>query len=300
MYRHKPRLTVLEPKIEALPDVRPSGRQCLHRLSVLFKSVGNRVEYNRVLTYALKLHREGGDDCQAALALRSLSDVCRGTCLCKEGIQLVKEALEIYKKLGDTVGQAECSNDLAWLLCDDGQLDAAEEAASHAIDLLPEKHEQILGCLSHRVLGRIYRSKGKIEKAIHHFETALRIATSLNAHHEVFWIHFSLAQLLRGQGRFDDAHAHIEQGKSFAIDHTYYLARAMQLQAKFRHEEGRLKEAKSGALHVVDVFEKLGATKYVEDTRDLLQQIEKAKKKGEPPEIALLSTHIDFPFSSRE
>jgi len=56
----------------------------------------------------------------------------------KEGIQLGKEALEVFDRLGDAAAQAKCLKDLAWLLYSDKQLDAAVEAASCMIDLIPE------------------------------------------------------------------------------------------------------------------------------------------------------------------
>ena len=96
----------------------------------------------------------------------------------EEGIQHAKEALDAYQRLDDTVGQADCLGTLARLLYDDEQYNAAEEAASHAIELLPEKGEEFLACQSHRILGDIHHSKGEGEKAAHHFGEALRIASS--------------------------------------------------------------------------------------------------------------------------
>ena len=79
--------------------------------------------------------------------------------LLKEGIQLAKEALEISERLSHTAGQAQSWIQLAWLLWRDNQLDVAEQAASRAVGLLPEKGDQFQVCGSHRVLDKIYRSK---------------------------------------------------------------------------------------------------------------------------------------------
>ena len=307
---HKPRLVILGPKIEALPDDHPSKARCLNELSRLLNSVGNLVESKRLFTHALKLWRECGDDYQVAYILSELSDTNRLMGLYEEGIQRAKEASEIFEQLGNTAKQAECLIYLAYLLHDDKQLDAAEEAASHAIDLLPEKGEQFLVCKGHRVLGNIYRSKGDTEKAIHHFEVALKVASSLKMVHQLFWAHYALAQLFFGKRRFDDAHAHIERAKSHAINDAYILGRAIQLQAILWYYQRMLSKAKIEALHAADIYEKLGATQDLDKCRELLRWIDEEMKSsavsdesgvnGEPLEMLPLPACIDVPFQGRE
>ena len=274
LYWRKPRLVVLGPKIEALPDDHPSKAQCLQALSWLFETVGNDVERKHLLTHALELWRERGDDHWVARALGDLSDANRLLDLPEEGIQQAKEASEIFERLGDTVGQARCLVDLAQLLLGDKQLDAAEEAPFHAIDLLSERDEQFSVCQCHRVLGDVYCSKGEAKKAVNHFEVALGIASSFNWHDELFWIHHSLAELFSDQGMFNDAHAHIERAKSHAVDNTYYLGRAMHLQANVWYQQDRLEQAKSEGLRAAGVFEKLGAAQDLMRCRELLQWID--------------------------
>ena len=208
IYWHKPRLVVLGPKIEALPDDHPFKLKCLYHLSRLFWRSGNQEERKRLVTHALQLSRERGDDHQLTQILMELSDVYLEMCLYGEGKRRVKEALAISERLGDAAKQAECWIILTQLLYYDDQLDAAEEAAFRAIDLLPEQGEQFLASHIHYVLGGIYRSKGDKEKAIHHLEVALGIAYSFNWRDTLSLTHSSLLLLLMGQGRFDDAEAH--------------------------------------------------------------------------------------------
>jgi len=299
LYWHKPRLTTLGPRIMDLPDDHPHKPSCLVRLSRLFGEIGNHTEHKRVLTHALDLWRERGNDHQVGQALRDLTDANRLLGLYKEGVQCAEEALKIYEQLGNTAQQAHCLKELAWVLYDDGQFAAAEEAASRAIDLSPEEggESQVSDC--HHALGSIYQSKGEIERAIHHYETALKIASSFGWDDRQFLVHCSLGRLFSDQHRFDDANGHIGYAKSHTVNSAYYLAIAMDLQAQVWYEQDRFDEAKSEALCAADGFEKLGATERAEVTRKLLQRIEAAADKGKPLEMALLLTRTDFPFSAQ-
>ena len=278
LYWHKPRLVMLGPRIEALPDNHPSKAQCLQDLSWLFNALGNQVERKRILTHTLELWRERGDDYQVALTLGYLSDANREMGLCEEGIQQAKEASGTFERLGNTASQARCLIDLALLLHDGKQFDAGEEAASRAINLLPERGEQFLVCQGHHALGYIYSSKDDTEKAIHHFEEALGIASSLGVVNPLFWIHFDLAELFSRKNRFHDAHTHVEQAKSHAVNNPYNFACGSLLQARFLYRQHMLEEARSEASLVLGVFEKLGATNDAERARKLLGRIDRSAR----------------------
>ena len=271
---HKPRPTVLKAKIEGLSDDHHFKPECLFELSRLFSSIGNHMESRRLLSHALRLEREGGNDGQVAQILRDLSESSRRMGLPREGIRLAKEALEIYERLGDTMGQEWCLITLASLLSDDKQFDAAEETASRAIGLIPEKGNPVLVCESHRVLGGIYQSKGEIRKAIHHFEMAFEIASSFNWPDDLFIIHRSLAWLSVLERRFDDAQAHTELAKPHAINNAYNMGCVMELQAVVLCVQHRLKEARYEALGAAAVFGGLGAVGDLERCRGLLRWME--------------------------
>jgi len=274
LFWHKVRLTVLKAKIEGLSDDHHSKLDCLFQLSQLFTSVGNHAKCKELLSRALELGRERGDDGQVARMLGNLSDANRLMGLYEEGIPLAIEALEICERLGDTMEQAWCLITLASLLRDDTQLDAAEEAASRAISLIPETGNQFLVCQSHRVLGKIHQSKGEIMKAIHHFEMALEIAFPFNWHDHLFWIHHSLGSLCILQGRNDDGNSHAEHAKSHGINNAYNLGAARRLQATVWHMQYRLEEAKSEVLGAADIFEKLGSVEELEHCRRVLREVE--------------------------
>ena len=220
--------------------------------------------------------------------------------LYKEGIQQVEEALEIYKRRNSISGQTGCLQRLAELLYGDKQLDAAEEATSQAIDLSDGGNRHTV-CKCYVLLGEICRSRGEMEKAINHFETALGIASTSNWHGRLFSINCDLAELFCGENMFDEAHAHIGLAKSHAINDPYQLGRAMMLQARFWYKERRLEEAKSKVLRAVGVFEKLGATRGLEKCSNLFRKIEKKMKKpvtsGKFLETLLLPAPANSPFS---
>ena len=278
LYWHKPRHTVLGSKIECLPDDHPSKPKCLLELSRLFRKVGNHAEEKRLLTHALTLERERGDDSRVALTLRSLSAANRMLGLNQEGIQLAEEALEMYKRFGNTVEQAECLHALGSALYFEDQFDAAEDALLRAIDSLLEKGQDFLLCQLHRFLGAIYDEKGEEEKAADHLETALGIASQFNWRNELSSIHYFLALLHTDEP--DIANAHIEEAKLHAVGNPCGLGLAMNGQAWIWYKELRLEDARSEALRALEIFEELGAARCARDSKSILEVIEDAMESG--------------------
>ena len=273
---HKPRSTVLGPRVEGLSDDHHSKPECLFRLSQLFWLLGNWVDQKRLLTCVLEVERGRGNDDRVARTLRFLAEANRMLYLYEEGTRQSKEALGTYERLGDVAGQAKCWNSLGWLLLGDNQIDSAEEAGFHAINLSRDQGREYLVCASHRLLGDIYQRKGERGKAIQHFEAAIGIASPFGWHHELFWTHFALAELFCNENRFENAQSHIERAKGHAIDDAYNLGRAMSQQAEIWYRQDRLEEAKAEILCALETFEKLGATGDLPWSRSNLQEIERA------------------------
>ena len=271
---HKRRLTVLKPKIEGLSDDHRWKPKCSFMLSRLLGSIENHMECKRILTHTLEFERERGDDHEVAQTLWLLADTNRRMGLSKEGTDQVKEALEIFERLGHMAGQVQCLMLIAWLSREAKQLDAAEETASRAISLIPEKDNQLLVCESHLVLGEIYRVKGEASKAIHHFEVALGIASLFSWHEEQLHIHYPLAMLFLDERRFDEAHAHAGRARSYLVNSAYDLGGVMVLQASIWYEQRELEEARSEILRATDVFEKVGAADGIETCGMFLQLIQ--------------------------
>ena len=303
LYWHKRRLVVLGPKIEGLPDDHHSKPLCCLELSRLFEAVGNYVEYKRLLIHTLELWRGRDDHFQVAETLRLTAYTNRWLGFHEEAVQQVKGALEIYEQLHNISGQARSWQRLSSLLYDNKEFDAAEEAASRAISLLDES-DQFPSCQSYRLLGKICREKGETKKASEYFKVAIRIASAFDWNEQMFWNHYSFAELRFDEDRFEDAHLHIEHAKSYVIDGTYLFGRAMELETEFWYEEERFEEAKSEALRTIGVYERLGAERDVEDCRTILRNIEQAMKRksdfnGELLDAVLLPTLINPPFSTQ-
>ena len=274
LYWHKPRKTTLESKIECLPDAHPSKPQCLLQLSELLGQLGNCTERKRVLTCALGLERERGDQPSIAQTLMLLCDANRWLDLYEEAIRQAREALEIFRQLGDTAGQADSLNCLAAVLYYADQLDAAENAALRAIDLVTENGQELLVCQSHGWLGNIYRYQDRKEKAIHHYKIALDIASRFKFHSQLFWTHLRMANLFLDEDEFDQANAHVRQAKLHVGNDVYNLGRAMDLQARIWHSEHKLEAAKPEASRALEIFAKLGAAEDVERCEDFLWELD--------------------------
>ena len=161
-------------------------------------------------------------------------------------------------------------------------------------------------CRCHGLFGGIYCSKGEIEKAVDHYETALGITSPFNWHDQLFWNNFYLGWLFLSEKRFGDAHAHAERAKLYTINDTYLLGRVTEQGAIIWYEEHEFEEVMSEGLYAADAFENLRATEGAERCRSLLHDIEEVMKKlvtsgefgpgGELLEVTLLPTPVNSLF----
>ena len=266
--QHRPRLVALRSNIESLPDLHPSKPQCLFRLSQLFLELGDYMQNKQLLFQVLKLWRDRGDPYQIAVTLVYTSDADRLIGHFEEAKRRAEEALEIFKQLGDAVRQAQCLSLLALVCLRNGQVDTAEETASHALTLLSENSNQVIVHECHVFLGEVYRVKGNCEKAIKHFEVALKISNSHNWHGDAFSVYQLLIVLFAEEGRFSDANVHLEQAKLHAKNNAYNLAFVVTLQAYISYRQGRFEEATSEAQLAAEAFEKIGATLDAKNCRE--------------------------------
>ena len=260
LYWHKPRLVVLGPKIEGLPDDHPSKPRCLLLLSHLFSSIRNCVESKRLLVRALKLWRGQGNDLQVARTLKDLAYANLWLDLNVEGIPEAREASEIFERLNHTVGHVSSLRCLARLLAEGDQADAAEEAILRAAKLSSDKLSQSDLCEHHHILGHISLSRGEMGAAIIHHERALGIATSLNSQEKQSSILRCLVHLLLKEGRIDDAQVHLEFLKSDAANDMVSLGLAALVQAWVWRRQGRFEEAEEELSRVFGVYEKMGVS----------------------------------------
>ena len=276
--KHKPRLVMLKPKIEGLPDHHPSKPRCLFELSRLSASVvnfGMSELRKRCVVRALELWRQRGDVFQVARTLRHLARANRRLGLHAEGILQAKAALRIYKRLNDKAGQAKSLECLALLFTDNNQLEAAEEAVSRAINLSSGRPRQPRLYQYHHILAHICHSRGDTEAAVRHSKAALRIASSLDSRDKQVSILRCLASLLLQEERFDDIQTHIEHLKSRSVNDPFNLGAAMVLQAYSWFGQGKFEEAKSEALRAISVYEGIGARDLLAKCKELLKDIEK-------------------------
>jgi tetratricopeptide (TPR) repeat protein len=251
----------------------------------LFEPVGNYEEQSRLFARALRLERERGNDHRIAQTLKNFVDTNQMPDLRKEWIQQTKKTLDNFERLGTAPAQqAQCLNDLAHLLYEDEQLDAAEEAALRTINLLPANGQEALACQSLCLLGNIYHSKGGREMAIHYFEAALGIASPFDWHCSLTRIHHALAMLLLLEDQLDDAGGHVEQANFHTRDNTYCQGRTVFLQAEIWFKQHRIKDAAAGAFRAIKIFEKVGAAKALEVCTGLLRDIERVAEVPPTPE----------------
>jgi hypothetical protein len=231
-----------------------------------FDRLEDQAECKRLVTHTLKLWRERGDDNEVARVLWRLSDLLISDS--GEGRESAEEALEIYERLGNTVGQALCLINLTRLFLERGQLDLGEEATSaRSISSWGKANNTGSANLIEFSAGYI-DSKG-MSKAIHHLELALGIATPSDWHDGV-----TVLDSLRPRMPVSRAHAHLTTHKltSNTQSHTRSIAHitmalVAEMQATVWYRQDRPEEAGREARRAAEIYDGVRGEEHAEGWR---------------------------------
>jgi hypothetical protein len=209
-------------------------------------------------SHALTLERERQNNERVAFILVELSNVNRVLGLHKEGIQRAKEALEIYERLGDTIGQASVwiSSLFRCIQTDSSTLQKRPDSAQSNFSRRKAKNISSVNPIA--LLANIYL-QGREREGHSPLRDGPRNRFFFQlARSPVLDSLRPRAAVSRSKQVRRRTH-HIEQAKSHVVNDAYLLGRAVEFQALIRYGQRRLKEARSEASHAIEIFEKLGA-----------------------------------------
>ena len=156
--------------------------------------------------------------------------------------------------------------------------------------LATQRHQSL--CSDRSFLRRDYQAKGEREKAVYHLKATLGITSRFGWNGWLsFMAHHALAAVFCLEGKFGDAHAHVEQAKPHAVNNTYRQGQAAFMQAMIYYKQHRLEDAMSEALRALGIFEELGNLDQIEECRNFLEDIKGATKS---PDNSAVSTWVSW------
>ena len=131
LYWYKRRYTVPGPKIEGNVDGHCSKPVCLIAFSLLSPSLGKFCGTKEAPHPFLTACERAGERVPGCSHIGPAVQCQSGARSPRGRDTTAKEALGFFERFGNTIGRSTCWDTLARLLHSEGQLDAAEKAASH-------------------------------------------------------------------------------------------------------------------------------------------------------------------------
>lgn len=131
-------------------------------------------------------------------------------------IQLGKEALSIFKNIGDLSGQARANNYLGIVYTNIGAIDVANTYHVEALKIAQLANDLTQVAYSYNNLGEIFRIKNDIVKATENIQRAIQIFESNNDQRGLAYCYVNLARLYNSQDDFNKAIEFFDKAKNIA------------------------------------------------------------------------------------
>jgi tetratricopeptide (TPR) repeat protein len=165
--------------------------------------LGNLTEAETVARQAAEAARLTGESRTLADALIRLGTTIRESGPA-EALDCYRQALELYNRLDDRIGQARCAVNMGTLHAAADDSAEAERCFMRALDGARSAHATDLAGMSCINLGVLYLKRGRTELASERFEEALKAFSSTQGPFRLFTL-LNLAHLARENGHWDRA-----------------------------------------------------------------------------------------------
>lgn len=133
-------------------------------------------------------------------------------------IHLGKEALKIYKSLGNKEGIARTNNYIGIVYTNIGAIEVAFEFYKEALKSAEEADSQIQIAYSYNNLGEIFRTKNNVVSATEYIQRAIQIFDSIKDKKGLAYCYVNLGRLYNSQDDFKKALEFFEKARIIAVE----------------------------------------------------------------------------------
>jgi class 3 adenylate cyclase/tetratricopeptide (TPR) repeat protein len=181
--------------------------RCDHSLAESVRRVGRYDEALDLLAQATEGFRSVGDDLGVAAALQIVGTVNAQRGDLETARSRYLESLEIRERLDDRPGLAALANNLGIVALHTGDVSGAREFGERALTLYEELGDQRRICQCHVNLALAFAAAGDLDAALEHSEAAVRLAREVGDRLNIALAQNNRGDALRDGGRLDAAGA---------------------------------------------------------------------------------------------
>jgi tetratricopeptide (TPR) repeat protein len=124
-------------------------------------------------------------------------------------------------------------------------------------------------------IGLSYMDRGEYDEALGHLEESRRIFEKIGTTHMVAMIHLNKAQIARARGDPEETQAQLDMALGMITEEEFPIGYATLLleQGLLLKERGALQKARFSMRRAIGIYERIGATKYLEKAKQHLKEM---------------------------
>ncbi|OQX28642.1 MAG: hypothetical protein B0D92_07910, partial [Spirochaeta sp. LUC14_002_19_P3] len=176
--------------------------------------LGKRGKLDEALKYfreALDIYRELGERSGEAVCLGNIGLIFYNRGELNNAMKHYREALDIYRKLGERSGIASTYNNIGRIFKDRGEPDEAIKNYREALDIYRELGERSGIASTYNNIGRIFKDRGELNEAMRHYREALDIYRELGERSGIATSLNNIGIIFKSHGELNEAMKHYRE-----------------------------------------------------------------------------------------